>query len=103
MYICDFLEGLKISEMSEVNKSLGTNPVLRNYVYRKRESQECENNANSRSGSEELECTTDRVREQDKDTAFCVISETPDNTDEEELVNQDQQQTVCGYETVIVN
>lgn len=90
--------------MSELNKSLGINPVPRNYTYRKRESQECENNTNSRSGGEELQCITDSgVREQDKDTALCVIDETPDNTDEEALVNQDQQETLCGYETVIVN
>ena len=78
-------------EISEVNESLRTNPVQRNYIYCKRESRKCENNANSPSGGEELRCTTDSgVREQDKDTTFCVIDETPDNTDEETLVNQDQ-------------
>ena len=91
-------------EISEVNESLRTNPVQRNYIYCKRESRECENNANSPSGGEELRCTTDSgVREQDKDTTFCVIDETPDNTDEETLVNQDQQETLSGYETVTFN
>ena len=93
-----------MSEMSEVNKSLGIKPVQRNYAYRKRESQECENNANASSGGEEFQCPTDSgVTEQDKDTAFCVIDESPDNTDQEALVNQDQQETFSGYETVIFN
>ena len=45
----------------------------------------------------EWQCTTDfGVWQQGKDSAFCVIDETPDNTDEEALVNQDQQETHSG-------
>lgn len=90
--------------MSEVNESLRKNPAQRNYIYCKRESQECENNANSPSGGEELQCTTDSgIREQDKDTAFCLIDETLDNKDQEGLVNQDQQERLSGSERVTFN
>ena len=93
-----------MSEMPEVDKGLGINPDHGNYTYHKQESQECENDASSCNGSEELQCITDSaIREPDKDTTFCVVNESPDNTDEETYFNQDQQEALTGYETVIFN
>ena len=88
--------------MSEVNKSFEIHPGGGNYTYRKRESQECENDASLRGGSEELQGTDySAIREPVKDTAFCVMNESPNITDEEAFINQDQQEAHTGYVTVI--
>ena len=91
-------------DIPEVNKSMGIHSVDGNYTYHKTESQEYENNENSSNVSEELQSTADfAVREPDKDTTFCVVNDYPDNTDEEAFFNQDEQETLTGYETVIFN
>ena len=88
--------------MSEVNKSFEIHPGEGNYTYRKRESQECENDASLCGGSEELQGTDySAIREPVKDTAFCVMNESPDITDEEAFINQDQQEAHTGYEAII--
>ena len=91
-------------DIPEVNKSMGIHSVDGNDAHHKTESQECENNENSRNVNEELQSTADSaVKEPEKDTTFCVVNEYPDNTDEEAFFNQDEQETLTGYETVIFN
>lgn len=108
--------------MSEVNKSFKTNPAEGNYAYRKRDSQECENDASLRDRSEELQGTdystirdpvkdtvfcvineSSTIRDPVKDAAFCVVNESPDITDEEAFINQNQREAHTGYEKVIFN
>ena len=94
----------KMPDISEVDKSMEIYSVHGNYTYHKTETQECENNENLCNGSEEIQSTTDSaVKKPDKDTTFCVVNEYPDNTDEEAFLNQDDQETLTGYETVIFN
>ena len=93
----------KMPDISEADKSMEIHSVHVNYTY-KTESQECENNENLCNGRDELQTTADSaVREPDKGTTFCVVNQYPDNTDEEAFLNQDDQETLTGYETVIFN